>query len=95
MNTRAVRISLKVLNYQTKKNFTILLLKHTFRIKIMNTQRIYRNIFRILTLGEYSDWYLKVDVLLLCDTFEIFRNLCLSIYGLDPIVIITWQRVYT
>lgn len=39
--------------------------------------------FKIETLGSYSDLYLKLDVLLLSDVFENFRDLCLESYYLD------------
>ena len=36
--------------------------------------------FNIKDLGEYHDWYVQTDTLLLADVFENFRDTCLEIH---------------
>ena len=42
------------------------------------------NTFKINTLGDHHDLYLKTNVLLLANVFEKFSRICLNYYGLDP-----------
>ena len=51
--------------------------EHSHAINVWNT-------FKMNTVGDYHDLYLKPDVLLLADDFEKFINTCLKYYGLNP-----------
>ena len=48
-----------------------------------HAQKVWKT-FRIKNMGQYHDFYLKSDVLLLADVFQNFQEACLSNYGLDP-----------
>ena len=47
------------------------------------------NTFKMKTFKDYQELYNETDVLLLADVFENFWNLCLKIYGLDPVYYFT------
>ena len=54
------------------------------------------NKFNIKNLGEYHDLYVHSDTLLLADILENFRNMCIEVYGLDPVYFLSapglaWQ----
>ena len=40
--------------------------------------------FKMMTMGDYHDLYLKTNTLLLADVFEKFVDVCLEYYELDP-----------
>ena len=48
-----------------------------------HAQKIWKE-FEMNTMKDYHDLYLELDVLLLADVFENFREVCLDNYKLDP-----------
>ena len=48
-----------------------------------HAQKIWKE-FEMTTMKDYHDLYLELDVLLLADVFENFREVCLDNYKLDP-----------
>ena len=42
--------------------------------------------FKLKHLGDYHDLYVQSDTLLLADVFENFRNICIKVYELDPLI---------
>ena len=49
----------------------------------VHTKRVCKD-FEIKYLGKYLDLYVQSDTLFLADVFEIFTNMSLKIYALDP-----------
>ena len=47
------------------------------------------NVFETKNHGEYHDLYVQSDTLLLAGVFENFRNMCLDMYGLDPVCFVS------
>ena len=48
-----------------------------------HVKRVFKD-FEIKNLGEYHDFYVQSNTLMLPDVFEKFRNMCLKIYEHGP-----------
>ena len=42
--------------------------------------------FEIKNLGKYHDLYVQINKLLSADAFDIFWNMCLETFRLDPVL---------
>ena len=51
----------------------------------MHTQKVW-DVFEIKNQGENHDLYLLSDALLLSDVFENFRDKCIEIHGVIPLI---------
>ena len=51
-------------------------------VNYAHTKRVCKD-FEIKKLGEYHDFYVQSDRLMLADVFENFQNMCLKIHELD------------
>ena len=63
--------------------FSILNDKHISDKDYEHAKRVWKTL-KCKTMGDYHDYYLASDVVLLSDVFENFRKTCLEYYKLDP-----------
>ena len=63
--------------------FSVLNNEHITDADYQHVQTVWKT-FKLKTMGEYHDLYLKSDILLLADVFENFRRTCLNFYKLHP-----------
>ena len=68
----------------TKENFFSIMNNEHISNKDYKHAKTVWETFKLKTMGEYHDLYLKSDILLLADVFENFRKTCLEYYKLDP-----------
>ena len=73
-----------------KAFYSNLNLENTSDKDCLHAQKVW-GVFETRNCSNYHDLYIKSDTLLLADVFENFRNMCLDIYGLDPVCCVcTW-----
>ena len=49
----------------------------------IHAQKVFEE-FKLKNLGNYHDFHVQSDTLLLTDVFDNFRNMYIEIYGVDP-----------
>ena len=63
--------------------YSSLTLENITEVDYAHANNVFRK-FNLNNLGEYHDFYVRSDTLLLADIFENFRQSCLKNYELDP-----------
>ena len=76
------RLDVKLLHHK-KDFYSDLNIEDTTDINYRHAKRVFKN-FNNKNLGDYHDFHVQNDTLLLADVFENFRNKCVEIYELDP-----------
>ena len=66
-----------------KEFYSKLNLKVITDVDYRYAKRVYKE-FNDKNLGDYHDLYVQIDVLLVAEAFENFRNTCYNIYELNP-----------
>ena len=54
----------------------------------MHAKTVYKD-FQKKKLGENHELYIQNDATLLADVFAIFKNICLEIYDVDPVKVLS------
>ena len=83
MNTWTAEKNLMKHHYQIKKLFTVNFLEDITAKDYAHFAKIFKEL-KLKKLGDYHDFYVQSDTLLLADAFENFRNKCIEIYELEP-----------
>ena len=74
----------QVLQLQLKDTFYSSLTEEDIsEIDYTHAQKVF-NHFNMTDHGDYYNFYLLINVLLLADVFKNFRDVCIQHYGLDP-----------
>ena len=63
--------------------YSSLNIKDITKVDHRHAKRVFKSLNN-KNLGDYHDLYVQSDTLLLADVFEIFRNMCIKVYELDP-----------
>ena len=62
--------------------YSTLNMKDVTDVDYRHAKKVFKN-FNNKNLGDYHDFYVQSDTLLLADVFDNFRNKCIEMYDLD------------